>query len=169
MATPYLGEIRLFSWNWPPRQWAICDGSLLSIAQYSALFSLLGTMYGGNGVQNFALPDLRGRTPIHRSSTYSQGEIDGSETVTLTIATMPAHQHTFYGTSATANQKGPTSAVLTADSVAGDNFYAPDTNPQAISPSSIGPAGGNQPHMNMQPYLVMNYCIALAGIYPSRN
>jgi len=166
---PFLGEIRLFPWNWAPRGWALCDGSLLPISQYSALFSLLGTMYGGNGTTNFALPDLRGRTPIHRSAIYSQGEIDGQENVTLTIATMAAHQHTFYGTSATANAKAPTGHTLTTDSVAGDAFYAPDTNPLGISTQSIGPAGGNMPHNNMQPYLVMNYCIAMTGIYPPRS
>jgi microcystin-dependent protein len=166
---PFVGEIRLFPWNWAPRNWAVCNGVLLPIAQYSALFSLLGTMYGGNGVTNFALPDLRGRSPIHRSNVYSQGEMDGVEQVTLTIATMPAHQHAFLGTSGTANQKPPGGGTLATDTIATDNFYAADTNPLAISPASVGPAGGSQPHNNMQPYLVMNYCIAIQGIFPSRN
>jgi microcystin-dependent protein len=164
----FIGEIRLFSWNWPPKGWALCNGALLPIAQNTALFSLLGTMYGGNGQTNFALPDLRGRTPIHRSPTYSQGETDGAETVTLTIATMPMHQHTFYGTSTNAGSKIP-AGVLGKDTAAAADFFAPDTTPMAISPASITSAGGNLPHNNMQPYLVMNYCIAMVGIYPARN
>ena len=169
MSNPFLGEIRLFPWNFAPFGWALCDGTLLGIAQNTALFSLLGTMYGGNGQTTFALPDLRGRTPIHVSNNFSQGELDGQEQVTLTIATMPAHQHTFFGTSAAANSKAPAGHTLTKDSVAGDNFYAPDTTPFAISPQSIGGMGGNQPHDNMQPFLVLNYCIALRGIFPSRG
>jgi microcystin-dependent protein len=166
---PYLGEIRLFPWNWAPRQWALCNGAILSIQQNTALFSLLGTMYGGNGSTTFGLPDLQGRTPVHRGGVYSQGEVDGEEQVTVTLATMPMHQHTFFGTSAAANQKPATGHTLTTDSVAGDNFYQTDTNPLAINPACIGPAGGNMPHSNLQPFLVMNYCIAINGIFPSRN
>jgi microcystin-dependent protein len=166
---PYLGEIRLFPWNWAPRNWALCNGAIMSITQNTALFSLLGTMYGGNGQTTFGLPDLRGRAPIHRSSTYSQGEMDGTEQVTLTLATMAAHQHAFLGTSATANKKQPVGNTLTTDSISGDSFYAPDTNPLGISGQSISPIGGNQPHNNQQPFLVMNYCIAVNGVFPSRN
>jgi microcystin-dependent protein len=166
---PYIGEIRLFPWNWAPRQWALCNGAIMSIQQNTALFSLLGTMYGGNGQTTFALPDLQGRTPVHRGGAYSQGEMDGEEQVTLTLATLPMHQHAFLGTSAAANKKLPTGNSLTTDSIAGDNFYAVDTNPLAINPQSIGPAGGNQSHANMQPFLVMNYCIAILGVFPSRN
>jgi microcystin-dependent protein len=166
---PYIGEIRLFPWNWAPRNWALCNGAILSIQQYTALFSLLGTMYGGNGTTTFALPNLQGRSPVHRGGNYSQGEIEGEEQVTITLATMAMHQHTFFGTSAAASAKAPPGHTLTTDSVAGDNFYAPDTTPLAINPLSIGTTGGGQPHTNMQPYLVMNYCIATYGIFPSRN
>jgi microcystin-dependent protein len=125
-------------------------------------------MYGGNGQTTFGLPDLRGRTPIHTSNIYSQGEMDGQEIATLTMATMPSHQHAFFGTSSTAGSKTATGALGT-DTSAPISFYAPDAVPLSISPSSIGPAGGNQPHANMQPYLVLNYCIAVYGVFPSRN
>jgi microcystin-dependent protein len=169
MSDPFLGEIRLFPWNFAPVGWALCDGAILGIAQNTALFSLLGTMYGGNGTTNFQLPDLRGRAATHVGNNFSQGEQDGQEQVTLTIATMPSHQHTFFGTSAAANSKTPGGNTLTTDSVAGDNFYGPDTKPFAINPQSISQMGGNQPHNNLQPFLVLNYCIALQGIFPSRN
>lgn len=165
---PFLGEIRLFPWNWAPRGWALCNGGLMSISQNTALFALLGTMYGGNGQTTFGLPDLRGRTPIHRSNIYSQGEMDGEETVQLTIATMAMHQHAFVGTSATGISSSAEGTLGTDTSGAGA-FYAADTTPLAISPQSVGPSGGNMPHYNMQPYLVMNYCIATSGIFPSRN
>ena len=166
---PYIGEIRLFPWNWAPRNWALCNGAILSIQQNTALFSLLGTMYGGNGSTTFALPNLQGRTPVHRGGNYSQGEIEGEENVTITLATMAMHQHTFFGTSAAASAKPPAGHTLTKDSIAGDNFYALDTTPLALDPVSIGTAGGGQSHSNMQPFLVMNYCIAIYGIFPSRN
>ena len=166
---PFIGEIRLFPWNWAPRGWALCNGAILPISQNTALFSLLGTLYGGNGQTTFALPNLQGRTPIHRSLTYQQGETDGQEEVTITIATMANHNHAFFGTSATADAKAPTGATLTTDSAAGDAFYQTDTKPLAINPQSIATAGGNSPHQNMQPYLVLNYCIATTGLYPSRN
>jgi microcystin-dependent protein len=165
---PYLGEIRLLPWNWAPRGWGLCNGAILPISQYTALFSLLGTMYGGNGQTNFALPNLQGRTPIHRSSIYSQGEMDGEENVTLTLATMAMHQHAFVGTSATATSKTAVGTFGT-DTSAPASYYAVDTNPLAISPASIGVTGGNMPHDNMQPYLVMSYCIAMLGVFPSRN
>jgi microcystin-dependent protein len=168
MAMPFVGEIRLFPWNWPPRLWALCNGALLPIAQNQALFALLGTTYGGNGVQNFALPDLRGRVAIHRSPTYTQGETDGTETVTLTLATMPMHNHNFLGTSSAGNQTTPQGVVGT-DSGAGAAYLAPDTTPFSLAPTAITMAGSSFPHNNMQPYLVMNYSIATQGIFPSRN
>jgi microcystin-dependent protein len=166
---PYLGEIRLFPWSWAPRGWMLCNGAILSIQQNTALFSLLGTMYGGNGSTTFALPDLQGRASIHRGTGYVQGETDGEEQVTLTLATMPAHQHGFVGTSATADKKIPTSNTLATDTSATADYYAPDTTPLTISPQTIAPTGGSQPHANMQPFLVLNYCIAANGIFPSRN
>lgn len=164
----FLGEIRLFPWNWPPRTWALCTGSLLPISQNSALFSLLGTTYGGNGVQNFALPDLRSRTAVHRSSTYVQGEMTGTETVTLSLSTMPMHNHNFMGTSTAADQPLPQGVVGTDTSTSAD-FLAPDTTPFALAPTTITPAGSSLPHSNLQPYLGMNYSIATQGIYPARN
>ena len=168
---PFLGEIRLFPWEWPPRGWLLCAGLLLSIQQNSALFALLGTTYGGNGTTTFALPDLRGRVPIDRSSQEPQGARDGTETVTLTIATMPAHTHALTGTSTVATVKTPTGHALANDTSPAADFYAAATgNPlTTLSPNSIGVGGGNQPHDNMQPFLVLNYCIANSGLFPSRN
>jgi microcystin-dependent protein len=168
MATPFLGELRLFPMNWAPRGWALCNGALLPINQFSALFSLLGTMYGGNGQTNFALPDLRGRAAIHRNSNYIQGEPDGVEQVTLTSPTMPMHSHAFLGTSATADQLRPQGVVGTDPTQIAD-YLAPDTTPFQLSPNAITGAGGSLPHNNMQPYLVLNYAIAMQGFYPSRN
>jgi microcystin-dependent protein len=168
MATPFIGELRLFPMDWAPRGWALCNGALLSISQNSALFSLLGNMYGGDGRVTFALPDLRGRAAIHRDSTYIQGEPDGVEQVTLTTPTMPMHNHAFLGTSATAGLARPQGVVGT-DTGAGANYFAPDTTPFQLSPNAITSAGSSLPHTNMQPYLVLNYAIAMQGIYPSRN
>jgi microcystin-dependent protein len=165
---PFLGEIRLFTWNWPPRGWALCNGALLPINQNQALFSLLGTMYGGNGVSTFALPDLQGRAALHRSNSYPQGAKGGEEQVTLIPSMIPVHNHLLLGTTTTADKKAPTSA-LAASPVAADYYYSPPTNVVQLNPGSIGPAGGGQPHSNLQPFLVLNYCIATQGIFPSRN
>ena len=167
---PFLGEIRTFPWDWAPRGWALCAGQLMSISQNSALFALLGTMYGGDGRTTFGLPDLRGRVPIDRSSSEPQGTIDGIEQVTLTTGTMPAHNHPMIGTSAIATGKQPTGNVFANDTSPNADFYAADSNPLlTIAPGTVGLAGGNQPHDNMQPYLVLNYCIAVSGIFPTRN
>lgn len=170
MTTPYIGEIRLFSWGFAPKNWAFCDGRLLGIQQNQALFSLLGTMYGGDGVSTFALPDLRGRAPIDRSSEEPQGLKDGTEQVSLSIASLPAHNHMLLGTSATGTFPGPSGHAFASDTSATVDFYAADSNPLlAIAPSTIAGAGSNLPHQNMQPYLVLNCCIALSGVFPSRN
>ena len=168
---PFIGEIRLFPWEWNPRGWMLCAGQLLSVPQYSALFALLGTTYGGNGTTTFALPDLRGRVPIDRSSAEPQGTRDGTETVTITNATMPIHTHAMIGTSTVATLKAPPGHALANDTSPAADFYAAVAgNPVTpLSPNSIGIAGGNQPHDNMQPFLVLNYCIATTGIFPSRN
>ncbi len=166
---PFLGELRAFPWNWAPKGWHLCDGSLLPIQQYAALFSLLGTQYGGNGQTNFALPDLRGRVPIHFGSVYSQGEIDGSETELLQLGEMPIHNHTLMASSTAGQKPGPTGNVLAQVTPTTALHYSPDTTTVALNPASIQPGGGNQPHANMQPYLVLNYCIAMVGIFPSRN
>ncbi len=174
---PYIGQIEAFAFNFAPKGWAQCNGQLLSIAQNSALFSLLGTVYGGDGRTTFGLPDLRGRVAINQGhgpglSTYVMGEMAGSESVTLTSAQMPAHNHvsTLRGNSDDASSGEPGNKTL---GVAGANVYnsgAPD-NGETLNTGSIqvAPAGGNQPHNNMQPYLAINYCIALVGIFPPRD
>lgn len=166
---PFLGEIRLFSFGFAPKGWAFCNGAILPVNQYNALFALLGTMYGGNGVQTFALPDLRGRTPIHRSNQEPQGALDGTENVTLTIATMPMHTHLMYGTSTQADVKAPTNHYFANDTAPNADFYAAPGALVPIASQTITNTGGSQPHSNMQPYLVMNHCIATSGIFPSRN
>ncbi|MFL6137941.1 MAG: phage tail protein [Frankiaceae bacterium] len=169
MTEPFIGEIRLFGFNFAPRGWATCSGQILSIAQNTALFSLLGTMYGGNGQTTFALPDLRGRVAISFGqgpglSNYTQGEVSGSENVTLIPQQMPQHNHTVNATSADASANKPGGAFPSAG---GAYNTAPDGTTMAAQ--MIGMAGGSQPHENRQPYLVLNYCIALEGIFPSRN
>ena len=153
-----------------PKNWAQCNGQLLSIQQNAALFSLLGTMYGGNGVNNFALPNLQSRVPMHRSNdgTYVQGALGGSEQVTITNATMPAHIHNLVGTTTTADTRVPVGALATS-AVATDFYYSPATSLSTLNPASIGMTGGGVGHSNIQPYLTINYCIALSGIFPSRN
>lgn len=171
--TPFLGEVQIFPWDWPPRGWALCAGQLIAISQNQALFALLGTRYGGDGIQTFALPDLRGRVAIERSAQEPQGLRDGAEQVTLTTATMPAHTHAMIGTTASATQRvpgNPVAATFGADNSPVSDFFAADSNTLlAIAPSTIGQTGGNLAHANMQPYLVLNYCIAMQGVFPSRN
>lgn len=173
MAEPFIGEIRLFGFPFAPRGFALCNGQLLSIAQNAALFSLLGTTYGGNGQTNFGLPNLQSRTPIHFGSSSqgstAQGTLAGAETVTLTINTMPAHNHQLVGTSATADKKPAVGHSFANDTSPAVDFYAPPAPAVTIAPQSVSNAGGGLPHANMQPYLVLNYCIALQGIFPSRN
>ncbi len=173
MAEPFLGEIKMVGFNFSPRGWAFCDGQLLPIAQNQALFSLLGTHYGGNGQTTFALPDLRGRTPVHPGNGIALGQAAGTETVTLTQNEMPAHNHTWNASAAFANRFAPTpnnliGVVPEANQGTGQIFSTP-TNLVPMAPEGVLPTGGNQPHPNMQPYLVLNFCIALQGIFPSRN
>jgi len=171
VSEPFVGEIKLFSFPFAPRNWAFCNGTILSIAQNQALFALLGTTYGGNGIQTFALPDLRGRIPVHRSNdgSFQLGQTGGEESVTLSQSAMPVHNHLLLGTTTAGDKKIP-KTTLGASPVATNFYYSPLTDtPTLLDPNSIGAAGGTQPHTNMQPYLVMNYCIALFGIFPSRN
>jgi microcystin-dependent protein len=173
MDAPFIGMLALFGFNFPPRGWAQCNGQLLPIAQNTALFSLLGTMYGGNGTTNFGLPDLRGRVPIHLGqgpglSNYSQGQAGGSENVTLLTTQIPAHTHTLTGVTEAGSTAIPTNAML-ANTGALDKEYGVPGTTTAMHPSAITSTGGSQPHSNIQPYLVLNYCIALVGIFPSRN
>lgn len=168
MGTPYLGEIRVVSFNFPPKGWAFCNGQILSIAQNQALFSLLGTTYGGNGTQTFALPNLQGRVPIHLGNGYFQGQIGGETAVTIAALNMPAHSHQARGVSTTANEVSPSGNTWAASV---DNPYSINSNigTVAMNPASVSQVGGTQPHDNLQPYLVLTYVIALQGIFPSRN
>jgi microcystin-dependent protein len=166
MSTPFLAEIKIVSFDFAPRGWALCDGQLLYINQNPALFALLGTTYGGNGVTRFALPDLRGRVPIHFGNGFVQGENFGEEAHTLTQGELPAHTHTVAASSNTADQVSPAG-----------NFWANGGVPAysgaattALNPASVGNAyGGGQPHNNMSPYLVLNFIIALQGVFPSQD
>jgi microcystin-dependent protein len=162
----FLSEIRLFAFNYPPRGWALCNGQFLPINQNQALFALLGTTYGGNGQTTFALPNLRGRVPIHMGNGHTLGEAAGAEAVTITSQTMPQHIHFMNGsTIATGGNDNPSGRFLGS---AGNVYHTP-ASLTAMNPGTIGNTGGSQPHTNMQPYLVLSYCIALQGIFPSRN
>jgi microcystin-dependent protein len=166
---PFIGEIRMFGGNFAPQGWALCAGQLLPISQYDALFNLLGTTYGGDGQTTFGLPDLRGRAPIHTNSTYPQGAVVGTEQVTLTSTTLPAHGHIAMALSGPGSTGKPDSAVW-AGSTLSDNLYKDAlAAPTTMLGSALSLAGGNQPHDNMQPYLVINFIIALEGIYPSQS
>ena len=175
MAEPFVGQIIEAGFNFAPRGYATCDGQLLSIAQNTALFSLLGTTFGGDGVTTFALPDLRGRVAIHQGqgpglTNRTMGEESGSETVTLISSQMPMHNHLFSATNVAGAVGTPNGNFVAASSDSNTAvFYRPTSDGSTLNPQSIGLAGGNQPHNNMQPYLVINFCIALEGIFPSRN
>src|SRR5436305_13424448 len=168
MAEPFLSELRIMSFNFPPKGWAQCDGQLLPINQNQALFSLLGTTYGGDGRVNFALPDLRSRVPIHTGSGFTLGEKGGEQSHTLSIAEITTHIHVLNGTSTAASQPVPTGALL-ATSAATDPIYAAPSSLVAMAPGTIGNTGGSQAHLNMQPFLVLSFCIALQGIFPSQT
>ena len=168
MAEPFLGEIRAFGFNFPPRGWATCDGSLLQITQHQALFAILGTTYGGDGRTNFGLPDLRGRVPVHRGGSITLGAKDGLETVALQDSEMPLHSHGINASSDPSSTNIASGSVL-ADPGAGKNLYGPAGASVAMSNDSISNGGSGQAHSNMQPYLVINYCIAVEGLFPSRN
>jgi microcystin-dependent protein len=169
MSDPFLGELKLMSFSYPPKGWALCNGQLLPISQNQALFSLLGTTYGGDGRVNFALPDLRGRAPMHNGAGVALGEKAGQEAVTLTNGQMPAHTHALTGTADLANASVPGGALPAAKPRGGMNRYAPAGNDTVMAASALAPAGGNQPHPNMQPYTVLSWVIAMQGIFPSRN
>ncbi|MEO7261877.1 MAG: tail fiber protein [Jatrophihabitantaceae bacterium] len=169
MSDPYIGEIKLISFTYPPRGWAFCNGQLLPINQNQALFSILGTMYGGNGQTNFALPNLQGRVPIHQGvnqGSYNVGQTAGELAHTLTINEIPSHVHPAVAQSTASNPGvSPAGAIwATAPQAA----FAPAPNTQ-MNPSAVSTNGGSQPHENMPPYLVLNFAIALVGIFPSRN
>lgn len=164
MAEPFLSEIRIFSFNFPPKGWAFCNGQLLPINQNQALFSLLGTTFGGDGRVNFALPNFQGRTPIHVGNGHTLGERAGASSVTITQQQMPMHTHLVQ-----ANGNNGTSASPAGNVLAAAAIYHQPSDPVALDPSSTTSVGGSQPHNNMMPYLVLNFCIALQGIFPSPN
>jgi microcystin-dependent protein len=168
---PFLGEIRMMAFNFPPKGWAQCSGQLMAINQNQALFSLLGTMYGGNGQTTFALPDLRGCTPIHVGAGWTQGQRAGEENHTVTLNEMPAHVHLVQANGGPPENPGGNtpapSKVLSSTSTG--QLYGPPGNLQPMSAQGVGNAGGSQPHSNMMPYTAVGFCIALIGIFPSRN
>lgn len=166
MAEPFLSEIRLMSFVFAPRGWALCNGQLLPINQNQGLFSLLGTTYGGDGRVNFGLPDFRGRTPIHVGSGHTLGERGGEQAHTLIVSELPVHLPVVNATTASGTTAIPSNTVMLSTST---NYeaYHPATNPVAIAPNTVGSVGGNQAHLNMQPFLVLSFCIALQGIFPS--
>jgi microcystin-dependent protein len=164
MSQPYIGEIRLFAGNFAPIDWKFCDGSLYSISEYDALFSLIGTTYGGDGVTTFAVPDLRGRVPIHQGAGFVIGQMGGVETVTLTTNQIPAHTHALLASTGGTASNDPTGRVL---SVGGADIYTPFYT--AAAPDQPGLTGSSQPHTNMQPFMAIYYIIATSGVYPSRS
>lgn len=165
MAEPFLSEIRIFSFNFAPKGWALCNGQLLPINQNQALFSLLGTTYGGNGQTNFALPNLRGQVPIHMGNGHTLGETAGASSVTINQSTLPMHPHLLQGSTTNGDVAFANNTVLAK----AGNLYGPANNLTTLEPSSVSNVGGSQPHNNMMPTLVLNFCIALQGIFPSRN
>lgn len=164
MAQPYVGEIRMFAGNFAPAGWMFCEGQLLPISENETLFQLIGTTYGGDGESTFALPDLRGRIPLHQGNGFILAETGGAEEITLTVSQIPAHSHPLLATSAGASTTNPFNSV---DAKPSKNMYrdGPGSNP--MNPSSVGSTGGSQPHTNFQPYLCIDFIISLFGIFPS--
>jgi microcystin-dependent protein len=165
MGTPFLAEIKLVAFGFPPKGWAFCNGQLMPINQNQALFSLVGTTYGGDGRINFGLPNLQGRTPIHMGSGFTLGQLGGEQNHTLTTPEMPTHNHVANASTTNASGVVPAGSVLSAV----QNLYGAASNLTSLLPSSLGPTGGSQTHNNSQPYLTLNFCIALQGIFPTRN
>ena len=173
MADPFVAEIRIFPFNFAPKGWAWCDGQLMPLSQNTALFSLLGTTYGGNGKSNFALPDLQGRAPMHPGqgpglSLHDLGETGGSETVSLLESEMPAHSHSVMASNQPAEDRAPANEIL-GRSVGASLYQTTTSVIQAMAGQALAPAGGDQPHNNMQPYLTFYFCIALQGVFPPRS
>lgn len=164
MSSPYLGEIKAIAFSYPPKGWAFCNGQLLPVAQNQALFAILGTLYGGNGVDTFALPDLQGRMPVHQGPALPVGQRGGAATHTLTVGEIPAHTHRAVASSGAATAVSPVGGTWAAPSVA---VYSPSVS-TPMATSAVGSAGGGQPHENRAPYLVLNFVIALEGVFPSR-
>jgi microcystin-dependent protein len=176
MADPFVAEIRIFPFNFAPKGWAWCDGQLMPLSQNTALFSLLGTTYGGDGKSTFALPDLQGNVPLHPGqgpglSLYDLGQMGGSETVTLLESEIPAHSHAYSARNFTANSDAPgvPTGLCVAKPPAGPNIYAVPGALTMMSPNALTPSGGDQPHNNLMPYLTLFFCIALQGVFPPRT
>ncbi len=168
MGSPYLGEIRIFSFGFAPKGWAGCNGQLMPINQNQALFSLLGTTFGGNGTTTFALPNLQGRVPLHIGPGFPEGQVSGEESHTVSTVEMPAHTHTLSGSTNAGDAVTPVGSVLAAPA---SPLYAASSALTAVgqAAASITPLGGGQPHENRQPFLAVNICMSLQGIFPSRN
>lgn len=172
---PFVAEIRIFPFNFAPKGWAFCNGQLLPLSQNTALFSLLGTTYGGNGKSNFALPDLQGRAPMHPGqgpglSLHDLGETGGSETVSLLQSEIPSHAHVLRASSDVADNNAPGGRMVAKPPGRGANLYTTAASPVVpMNASGLAPAGGDAPHNNLQPYLTLNFCIALQGVYPPRT
>lgn len=165
MSEPFLSEIKIMSFGFAPKGWALCNGQLLPINQNQALFSLLGTTYGGDGRINFGLPNLQGRTAMHMGSGHTLGELGGEQAHTLSIAEIPTHTHTATGTTTAGNSPIPTNNFLGK----ADNTYGQPITLTSLQPGTVAAVGGSQAHLNMQPFLVLNFCIALQGIFPSQT
>lgn len=163
MSEPFLSEIRIFTCNFAPKGWAFCNGQVLMINQNQALFALLGTTYGGNGQTTFALPDLQGRAPMHMGGAHPLGERGGEQNHSLTLAEMPGHTHLVTASAANGSIAGPGVPAAAQD------LYGPPAHLTALDPSSLSPQGGGQAHPNMMPFLTLNFCIALQGIFPSQT
>jgi microcystin-dependent protein len=170
MGQPYVGEIRIVGFNFAPAGWAFCNGQTLAISEYSTLYNLIGTTYGGNGQTTFNLPDLQGRIPVHQGTgagnTLVIGQLSGSETVTLTTNQIPAHTHTLAASSAGGTQASPASGLWAASTL---DEFSTEASANSMAPSTILSAGGSQPHDNLPPFVVLNFVISLFGIYPSQN
>lgn len=169
MATPYVGEVRMFAGNFAPAGWMFCEGQLLSISENETLFQLIGTTYGGDGQNTFALPDLRGRIPIHQGNGFILAETGGAEEVTLTVNQIPAHAHPLLATRNTATTQAARLQVMAASTGATVSPYGSDAPLTNLAPATIGPVGGSQPHTNLQPYLCVSFIISLFGIFPQPN
>jgi microcystin-dependent protein len=174
MADPFVAEIRIFPFNFAPKGWAVCDGQILPISQNTALFSLLGTTYGGDGKSNFALPDMRGNAPMHPGqgpglSLHDLGETSGSETVTLLESEIPAHGHGVLAQTVPLGTVSTPAGNTLSRPASGNLYNSTSTSVVAMAPQAIAPAGGDQPHNNMMPYLTLTFCIALQGVYPPRT
>ena len=173
---PFVAEIRIFPFNFAPKGWAFCDGQILPLSQNTALFSLLGTTYGGDGKSNFALPNMQGNAPMHPGqgpglSLHDLGETGGSDTVSLLESEIPSHSHAMMASSDSADNFVPAAAIMLAKPLGrGNNLFATTATPLvAMNDNALAPAGGDQPHNNLQPYLTLNFCIALQGVYPPRS